>query len=163
MSKHNMIDREKPRQIIEDHLSKFLRVKARAILREALELEMEIFMKDYQSYRLFVDMYEAKYPKATHCLIKDQETLMAFYGFPAEHWRHLRTSNPIESTFATVKLRTAKIRGCFSRKTVLTMAFKLMESAQKNWIRLHGFKRLAEVIEGVQFVNEIPHTGSPPK
>ena len=81
---------------------------------------------------------------------------MAFYDFPAEHWRHLRTSNPIESTFATVKLRIAKVRGCFSRNTVLTMAFKLMEFAQKNWIRLHGFKRLAEVIEGVQFVDGIP-------
>ncbi len=110
----------------------------------------------FKALKHFVDMYEAKYPKATHCLIKDQETLMAFYDFPAEHWRHLRTSNPIESTFATVKLRTAKVRGCFSRNTVLTMAFKLMESAQKNWIRLHGFKRLAEVIEGVQFVDGIP-------
>ena len=110
----------------------------------------------FKALEHFVDMYEAKYPKATHCLIKDQETLMAFYDFPAEHWRHLRTSNPIESTFATVKLRTAKVRGCFSRNTVLTMAFKLMQSAQKNWIRLHGFKRLAEVIEGVQFVDGIP-------
>ena len=80
---------------------------------------------------------------------------MVFYDFPAEHWRHLRTSNPIESTFATVKLRTAKVRGCFSRITVLTMAFKLLESALKNRIRLHGFKRLAEVIEGVQFVDGI--------
>ena len=110
----------------------------------------------FKALKHFVDMYEAKYPKATHCLIKDQETLMAFYDFPAEHWRHLRTSNPIESTFATVKLRTAKVRGCFSRNTVLTMAFKLMESAQKNWIRLHGFKRLAKVIKGVQFVDGIP-------
>jgi len=110
----------------------------------------------FKALKHFVEIYEAKFPKAAHCLIKDKETLMAFYDFPAEHWRHLRTSNPIESTFATVKLRTAKVRGCFSRNTVLTMAFKLMESAQKNWIRLHGFKRLAEVIEGVQFVDGIP-------
>ncbi len=73
----------------------------------------------FKALKHFVDMYEAKYPKATHCLIKDQETLMAFYDFPAEHWRHLRTSNPIESTFATVKLRTAKVRGCFSESVWL--------------------------------------------
>ena len=103
----------------------------------------------------FVVIYDAKFPKATQCLLKDKETLMTFYDFPAEHWRHLRTTNPIESTFATVRLRTAKVRGCFSRTTVLTMAFKLMLSAQKNWIRLHGFKKLAEVIEGVQFVDGI--------
>ena len=109
----------------------------------------------FKALKHFVEMYEAKFSKATKCLLKDKETLMVFYDFPAEHWRHLRTSNPIESTFATVKLRTAKVRGCFSRITVLTMAFKLMESAQKNWIRLHGFKRLAEVIEGVQFVDGI--------
>ena len=81
---------------------------------------------------------------------------MVFYDFPAEHWRHLRTSHPIESTFATVKLRTAKVRGCFSRNTVLTMAFKLMQSAQKNWIRLHGYKKLTEVTQGVPFVDGIP-------
>ena len=102
---------------------------------------------------LFIETYGAKYPKATECLKKDQETLLTFYDFPAEHWRHIRTTNPIESTFATVRLRTNKVRGCFSRSSVLTMAFKLIESAQKRWQRLHSHHRLAEVIEGVKFVD----------
>jgi transposase-like protein len=106
-----------------------------------------------QAFGLFIETYGAKYPKATECLKKDQETLLTFYDFPAEHWRHIRTTNPIESTFATVRLRTNKVRGCFSRSSVLTMAFKLIESAQKRWQRLHSHHRLAEVIEGVKFVD----------
>ena len=109
-----------------------------------------------KALKYFVDMYEAKYPKANHSLIKDKETLMFFYDFPAEHWRHLRMSNPLESAFATVELRTVKLRGYFSRNTVLTMAFKLMQSAQKNWIRLHEYKKLTEVMQGVPFVDGIP-------
>ena len=101
----------------------------------------------------FIKVYEAKFPKATTCLEKDREALLTFYDFPAEHWRHLRTTNPIESTFATVRLRTNKVRGCFSRKTVLTMAFKLMESAQKRWQKLHSSHMLKDVIKGVQFVD----------
>ena len=104
----------------------------------------------------FLKAYEAKYPKATECLEKDQETLLTLYDFPAEHWRHLRTTNPIESTFSTVRLRTKKVRGCFSRTTVLTMGFKLIESAQKRWQRLHSSQRLAEIIEGVQFIDGEP-------
>lgn len=103
----------------------------------------------------FIKIYEAKYPKATACLKKDHASLLTFYDFPAEHWRHIRTTNPIESTFATVRLRTAKVRGCFSSKTVITMAFKLCQCAEKKWIRLHHPERLAEVIEGVIFVNGI--------
>lgn len=103
----------------------------------------------------FVKIYEAKYPKATECLEKDRDVLLTFYDFPAEHWRHIRTTNPIESTFATVRLRTAKVRGCFSSTTVVTMAFKLCQSAQKRWQRLHRSEKLAEVIEGVKFVNGI--------
>lgn len=103
----------------------------------------------------FLNLYGAKYPKAVQCLEKDREALLSFYDFPAEHWRHIRTSNPIESTFATVRLRTAKIRSCFSSKTVVTMAFKLCQSAQKRWIRLHHPERLAEVIKGIKFVNGI--------
>ncbi|NOR64886.1 MAG: IS256 family transposase [Candidatus Scalindua sp.] len=106
-----------------------------------------------KAFGLFIETYGAKYPKATECLKKDQETLLTFYDFPAEHWRHIRTTNPIESTFATVRLRTNKVRGCFSRSSVLTMAFKLIESAQKRWQRLHSHHRLAEVIEGVKFVD----------
>ena len=103
----------------------------------------------------FIKIYEAKYPKATECLKKDRDALLTFYDFPAEHWRHIRTTNPIESTFATVRLRTAKVRSCFSSKTVVTMAFKLCQSAQKRWQRLHHSERLAEVIEGIKFVNGI--------
>ncbi len=103
----------------------------------------------------FTNIYGAKYPKAAELLKKDRDVLLTFYDFPAEHWRHIRTTNPIESTFSTVRLRTAKVRNCFSSKTVVTMAFKLCQSAQNRWQRLHGSKRLAEVIRGVKFVNGI--------
>ena len=103
----------------------------------------------------FISIYEDKYPKAAKCLQKDREVLLTFYDFPAEHWRHIRTTNPIESTFSTVRLRTAKVRSCFSSKTVVTMAFKLCQCAQKRWQRLHSSKKLAEVIRGVIFVNGI--------
>ena len=85
------------------------------------------------------------------CLTKDREALLAFYDFPAEHWKHVRTSNPIESTFATVRLRTDKTKGCLSRQTALAMAFKLAQSAERHWRRLDGSERLAQVIQGVRF------------
>jgi len=94
-------------------------------------------------------------PKAAECLEKDREDLLTFYDFPAEHWIHLRTTNPIESTFATVRLRTAKTRGCLTRDTMLTMVFKLTCSAQKRWRRLNVPERLADVITGVNFVNGV--------
>ena len=77
------------------------------------------------------------------------------YDFPAEHWCHIQTTNPIESTFATVRLRTAKARGCFSSQTVETLAFKLLQAAEKGWRRLHGFKKLTKVIQGVHFVDGV--------
>jgi len=100
----------------------------------------------YKAFDHFVKVYESKHFKATECLLKDKEELLAFYDFPAEHWTHIRTSNPIESTFATVRHRTYKSKGCFSRTTILTMVFKLCESAQKRWNRLRGFNYLANVI-----------------
>ena len=103
----------------------------------------------------FLVTYQDKYSKACECLEKDREQMLAFYDFPAEHWVHIRTSNPIESTFATVRLRTAKTRGCVSRTTILTMVFKLGSSAEKGWRRLRGFRRLAEVINGVKFIDGI--------
>ncbi len=103
----------------------------------------------------FIEIYEAKYPKAAKCLKKDRDALLTFYDFPAEHWRHIRTTNPIESTFSSVRLRTAKVRSCFSSTTVVTMAFKLCQSAQKRWQRLHRSERLAEVIEGIKFINGV--------
>jgi transposase-like protein len=99
----------------------------------------------------FAATYQAKYPKAVECLLKDKEELLAFYDFPAEHWQHLRTSNPIESTFATVRLRTYKTKGAGSRMACLAMAFKLVESAQTHWRKLNGCVLLPEVIAGVIF------------
>lgn len=103
----------------------------------------------------FIKTYEVKYPKAVECLSKDREAMLAFYNFPAEHWMHIRTSNPIESTFATVRLRTDKTRGCVSQASILSLVFKLVQSAQKRWLRIQKFNRLAEVIEGVKFTDGI--------
>ena len=103
----------------------------------------------------FITIYEAKYPQAAECLLKDRDVLLTFYDFPAEHWRHIRTTNPIESTFSTVRLRTAKVRSCFSSNSVLTMAFKLCQCAQRKWQRLYGYRKLGKVIRGVRFINGI--------
>ena len=108
-----------------------------------------------QAFDLFVDTYEAKYPKATECLPKDRDVLLAFYDFPAEHWIHLRTTNPIESTFATVRLRHRKTKGNGSRTACLTMVFKLMQSAAKSGGCLNGSNFLPDVIAGVQFIDGI--------
>lgn len=108
-----------------------------------------------KSFDAFIETYGTKYPKAVECLAKDRDVLLTFYDFPAEHWRHIRTTNPIESTFATVRLRTAKVRGCFSARTVQMMAFKLCESAQKRWLRLHDHEKLAMIIGGVKFVDGV--------
>jgi len=105
------------------------------------------------AFETFVETYQAKYPKAVECLVKDRDALLTFYDFPAEHWQHLRTTNPIESTFATVRLRTRKTRGCLSRVTALTMTFKLMESAAKRWRRLNSPALVEKVVWGVQFVD----------
>jgi transposase-like protein len=108
-----------------------------------------------QAFDLFIATYQAKYPKATECLSKDRDVLLTFYDFPAEHWIHLRTTNPIESTFATVRLRHRRTKGSGSRTACLTMVFKLMQSASKRWRLLNGSKLLPEVIGGVQFINGI--------
>lgn len=108
-----------------------------------------------QAFNRFINTYEAKYPEATQCLAKDRDVLLRFYDFPAEHWKHIRSTNPIESTFATVRLRTVKTRGAVSEHTVLPLVFKLVQSAQKRWQRIRGFKHLADVIEGVQFTDGI--------
>ncbi len=99
----------------------------------------------------FVAKYGPKYDKAAACLAKDREALLAFYAAPAEHWKHVRTTNPIESTFATVRLRTAKTKGCLSRETALAMVYKLARSAERHWRRLDGTERLAQVVAGVRF------------
>lgn len=99
----------------------------------------------------FEAKYGAKYPKAVDCLVKDREALLAFYDFPAEHWQHIRTTNPIESVFATVRHRTQRSKGCLSHGTAMTMVFKLVTEAAKTWRRLKGNNRLPEVIRGVKF------------
>ncbi len=130
-------------------LPKGQQAKAKAGLHEIWMAESRAAAE--QSFDHFLSTYEAKYPKATECLAKDREPLLTFYDFPAEHWVHIRTTNPIESTFATVRLRTAKTRGCVSRAGILAMVFKLTKSAEQRWRRLKGAARLAQVIEGVSF------------
>jgi len=104
-----------------------------------------------KAFGLFLDKYGVKYEQATHCLIKDREELLAFYDFPAEHWKHIRTTNPIESTFGTVRHRTKRSKGCLSRDTALVMVFKLIKTAEKTWRRLDGKNQLPKVIMGVKF------------
>jgi transposase-like protein len=106
-----------------------------------------------RAFDLFIQTYEAKYPRATTCLAKDRDVLLTFYDFPAEHWMHIRTTNPIESTFATVRLRTHRTKGCGSRIACLTMVFKLAQSAQQTWRALNGSLLLEDVIRGIQFVD----------
>ena len=106
-----------------------------------------------QAFDLFLKTYGSKYPKACECLQKDREVLLTFYDFPAEHWVHLRTTNPIESTFATVRLRTRRTKGCGSRTATLTMVFRLTQCAEQHWRALNGSKLLDDVIRGIQFVD----------
>ena len=103
----------------------------------------------------FIESYGLKYDKAVACLARDREALLAFYDFPAEHWKHLRTSNPIESTFATVRHRTVRSKGCLSNKTALAMIFKLAQAAEKSWRRLDGHNQLPKLIQGVKFIDGI--------
>ena len=107
------------------------------------------------AFDAFVETYGVKYERAVKKLTKDKHVLLTFYDFPAEHWKHIRTTNPIESTFATVRHRTGKTKGCLSRKTGLAMAFKLMMSAQTKWRKLDGANRMPEIIEGIEFKDGI--------
>jgi len=108
-----------------------------------------------RAFDAFATAWGDKYPKAVETLQKDREELLAFYDFPAEHWQSIRTTNPIESTFATVRLRTAKTRGCVTRNTILSLAFKLGQSAQKRWRRLRGYRWLEDLERGVTFIDGI--------
>jgi len=111
-----------------------------------------------KAFDLFIRTYEAKYPKAVQCLLKDREVLLGFYDYPAQHWQSIRTSNPIESTFGTIRHRTKRAKGCLSRTGMLHMMFKLSECAQKKWRKLRGFNYLGKVIEGVQFKDGVEVT-----
>lgn len=112
---------------------------------------------------VFADKYGAKYPKAAECLIRDQEALLAFFDFPAEHWDHLRTANPIESVFATVRHRTVRTKGALSRTTARLMVFKLVMAASRTWRRLKGENRLPMLVEGVRFADGVAVTATPTK
>ena len=106
----------------------------------------------------FVEEFALKYSKAVECLTKDRDSLLSFYDYPAEHWPHIRTTNPIESTFATVRLRTHKTKGCGSRIATITMVFKLLLSAQKKWKKLRGYKKITDVMNGVCFKDGVKVT-----
>ena len=108
-----------------------------------------------KAFDRFIAVYEDKYPRAVECLVKDRAQLLAFYDFPAAHWQHIRTTNPIESTFATIRLRTRKTRNCLSARTGLSLMHQLAISAQKRWRRLRGFRQLADVVAGVKFVDGV--------
>jgi transposase-like protein len=120
----------------------------------------EIWMADTRkdaekAFEAFANTYRAKHLKAVECLEKDRDELLAFYNFPAEHWSHIRTTNPIESMFATVRLRTEKTKGCGTRQATLMMVFKLSQSAAKGWRKLNGSELLGDVIQSIRFVDGI--------
>jgi len=134
-------------------LPKAQQPKAKRALQEIWMAETS---KDAEAaFDAFIAAYELKYDKAAECLAKDRQALLAFYDFPAEHWKHLRTSNPIESTFATVRHRTIRSKGCLSNKTALAMVFKLVDAAQKSWRRLDGHNQLPKLIQGIRFTDGI--------
>jgi putative transposase len=134
-------------------LPKSLQSKAKRSLQEIWMAETK---KDaLVAFDAFVETWSPKYEKAVECLTKDRDALLAFYDFPAEHWKHLRTSNPIESSFATVRHRTVRSKGCLSNKTALAMIYKLAEAAEKSWRRLDGHNQLPKIILGVKFSDGI--------
>ena len=134
-------------------LPKSQQAKAKRALEEIWMAETK---KDaLVAFDAFVKIYDIKYEKAVECMTKDRNALLAFYDFPAQHWKHLRTSNPVESTFATVRHRTVRSKGCLSNKTALAMIFKLAQAAEKHWRRLDGQNQLPKVILGVRFTDGI--------
>src|ERR687897_1553491 len=134
-------------------LPKSQQPKAKRALQEIWMAETK---KDALSaFDAFVETWGVKYDKAVECLVKDRDALLAFYDFPAEHWKHLRTTNIIESSFATIRHRTVRSKGCLSNKTALAMIFKLAEAAEKTWRRLDGHNQLPKVILGVRFTDGI--------
>lgn len=130
-------------------LPKGMQAKAKADLNDIWLAESRAAAE--QAFDNFLLSYEQKYPKASECLSKDREALLTFYDFPAPHWQHIRTTNPIESTFATVRLRTSKTRGCVSRGGMLAMVFKLTKVAEQKWKKLKGHELLVQITQGVRF------------
>ncbi len=130
-----------------------LREKAKADLQDIWMAETK--KEANAAFDLFMETYGLKYERAVARLVKDRDVLLTFYDFPAEHWKHIRTTNPIESVFATVRNRTRKTKGCLNRKTALAMVFRLMMSAKKKWRKISGPNRLPEVIQGIAFKDVI--------
>jgi len=134
-----------------NNLPKSVQPKAKSDLHDIWQAETR--EEANKAFDHFLEKYNAKYPKSCESLNKDREVLLTFYDFPAEHWAHLRTTNPIESTFATIRLRHRRTKGSGTRRTSLAMMFKLAESASKKWRRLRGYEQITLVIQGQQFVN----------
>ena len=139
-----------------NYLPKSTQAKAKQSLHEIWQAETKAAAE--KAFEQFIKMYEPKYPKATLCLQKDRTELLAFYDFPAQHWQSIRTSNPIESTFATIRHRTKRSKGCLSRDGMLHMMFKLGQCAEKKWRRLRGFDYLAKVVTGIKFKDGVEVT-----
>jgi transposase-like protein len=139
-----------------NYLPRSLQGKAKAALQEIWMAPRRADAE--RAFDGFLETYGAKYPKAVECLRKDRQALLAFYDFPAEHWVHLRTTNPIESSFGTIRHRTERAKGCVTRETMLTFIFKLALCAQKRWHRIRGFTHLGKVITGVKFKDGIEVT-----
>ena len=136
-----------------NNMPKSVQPRAKADLHEIWMAETR--ERAYKAFDTFLAKYQAKYGEACECLRKDRDELLTFYDFPAEHWTHLRTTNPIESTFATIRLRHRRTKGNGTRKTSLAMMFKLAQAAQKKWHRLHGYERLTLLLQGRVFVDGV--------
>ena len=136
-----------------DKMPKSLHGRAKSMIRDIYMAENKAAA--LKAYRLFIDSFHEKYPKAVACLQGDEEALFSFYEMPAAHWQHIRSTNVIESVFATVRLRTQKTKGCGTRLATLTMVFKLMQEAQKSWRRLDDWEKLTWVLEGRRFVDGV--------
>ena len=132
-----------------DKLPKGSQPKAKSMLHEIWQAETKGAAE--KAFDLFLATYRAKYPKAVECLEKDRDESLAYHDFPAEHWLHIRSTNVIESVFATVRLRHDKTKGSGSRSACLAMVYKLMESASRYWRALNGSSLLPEVVQGVKF------------
>ena len=134
-----------------DKMPKSVHTQAKRKIHEMYLAETkEIALKAFDTFR---DLYGDKYPKATQCLVKDKAVLFTFYDFPQEHWQHIRTSNPIESTFSTVRHRSRQTKGCGSREATLSMVYKLSREAEKKWRKLNGALKMALVVQNVKFEN----------
>jgi len=136
-----------------DKMPKSIQSRAKSMIHDIYLAETKVAAN--KAFDAFINEFEIKYKGAVGCLKKDRDVLLTFYDYPAQHWIHLRTTNPIESTFATVRLRTKKTKGCGSRIATLTMVFKLVQSAQKRWQRLRSKNLIIKVLEGIKFEDGI--------